>query len=135
MSWPEFIVAAYGLVHMSLLATLRLGPLLFLDGIPNYPAASTGLLTAAFLAVGAAWGFPVRFLVSRARPRMLLRAPLAALTCLVVPGPLAPWADLLLLGVVVGLSRLIPFQDGQVAIPARWRRPFRLPRSSPTRSR
>jgi hypothetical protein len=110
-------------------------PLLFRDGIPNYPATSTGLLTAAFLAVGAAWGLPVRFLISRGRPRLLLRAALAALTCLAVPGPLAPWAYLLLLGVVVGLSCLIPFGDRRAAIPARWRRPFRLPRSSPTRSR
>jgi hypothetical protein len=115
MSWPEFIVAAYGLVHTSLAALLYLGPRLFGDGIPNYPAVSTGALTAAFLAIGAAWGLPVQFLLSRVRTRARVRVILAALSCLLVPGPLAPWAYLLLLGVVVGLYRLMPSRDRRAA--------------------
>jgi hypothetical protein len=115
MSWPEFIVAAYGLVHTSLAALLYFGPMLFGDGIPNYPAVSTGALTAACLAVGAAWGFPVHFLVSRGGMRAWARVVLAALSCLVVPGPFAPWAYLLMLGFAVGLSRLIPFRRRRAA--------------------
>jgi hypothetical protein len=118
MSWPEFIVAAYGLVHTSLAALLYLGPMLFGDGIPNYPAVSTGVLTAACLAVGAAWGLPVHFLLGWGGTRVRVRAILAALSCLVVPGPFAPWAYLLMLGVVVGLRRLIPFRRRRAATAA-----------------
>ena len=118
MSWPEFVVAAYGLVHTSLAALIFVGPLLFGNGIPNYPAASTVALTAALLAVGAAWGLPVHFLLAYGRTRVPVRAILAAVSCLLVPGPLAAWAYLLLLGVAVVLRRLIPWRGRRAARPA-----------------